>query len=312
MFKKYLGLNALLVLSVLLVFSCAPVSEESESAVASQAASLLGEELVAAEPSATALEKYAEAKKDFEQTPTDADAHIWYGRRTAYLGKYQEAIEIYTQGIERFPEDARFYRHRGHRYISVREFDKAIVDFERAAALIEGTEDTVEPDGMPNARNIPVSSLHSNIWYHLGLAYYLKNDLDNALRAYRSGLQASHNDDNRVSLTHWLYMSLRLLGRKDEAEQALAPILPEMDIIENSAYHKLCLFYKGELTKDELIDPESSSQVNDAVAYGVGCWHFYQGDKDQAKAVFEEILARDSWASFGYIAAEADYVRAFR
>ncbi|MGB2908816.1 MAG: tetratricopeptide repeat protein [Candidatus Aminicenantaceae bacterium] len=310
--KSHLSLNVCLVLSVLLVFSCVQTPEDAAPAAAAQAVSLLGEELYAAESSAAALEQYAEAKKNFDQAPESADALIWYGRRTAYLGQYREAIEIYTEGIKQFPEDARFFRHRGHRYISVREFDKAIEDFEQAAALIEGTEDTIEPDGMPNARNIPVSSLHSNIWYHFGLACYLTNDLDNALRAYRAGLLALHNDDNRVSLTHWLYMTLRLLGRDDEAKEALVPIHSEMDIIENSAYHKLCLFYKGELTLEDLSDPEFSTIMDDAVAYGVGSWYFYCGDRDRAKAVFEEILARDSWASFGYIAAEADYVRAFR
>ena len=37
--------------------------------------------------------------------------------------------------------------------------------------MIAGKEDSIEPDGMPNPQNIPVSSLHTNIWYHLGLAY---------------------------------------------------------------------------------------------------------------------------------------------
>ncbi len=312
MSKKHLSLSACLMLSVFLALSCTQAPEDADSTPTAQAVSLLGEELFSAEPSEIALENYAEAKSDFDRAPESADALIWYGRRTAYLGQYREAIEIYTRGIDRFPEDARFYRHRGHRYISVREIDNAIEDFERAAALIEGTEDTIEPDGMPNAQNIPVSSLHSNIWYHLGLAYYLNNDLENALRAYRAGLLSLQNDDNRVSLTHWLYMSLRLLGRDEVAGQALAPILSEMDIIENMAYHRLCLFYKGELPLEELYDPDSSSSVNDAVAYGVGCWHLYQGDRDQAKAVFEEILARESWASFGYIAAEAEYARVFR
>ena len=299
-------------LACMLFVSCSPVPEETGHGPVVQAVSLLGEDLFSAEPSDAAMENYEAAKSTYEQNPDDADALIWYGRRAAYLGDYRQAIEIYTRGIERFPEEPRLYRHRGHRRISVREFDLAIEDFERAAALIAGTEDTIEPDGMPNDQNIPVSSLHSNIWYHLGLAYYLTNDLENALRAYRAGLLALQNDDNRVSLTHWLYMSLRLLGRDDEAEQALAPILPEMDIIENDAYHKLCLFYKGELALEDLTDPEFSSIMNDAVAYGVGCWYFYSGEKEKAKAVFEDILERDSWASFGYIAAEADYVRAFR
>jgi hypothetical protein len=116
----------------------------------------------------------------------------------------------------------------------------------------------------------------------------------------------------RVAFTHWLYMTLRLLGREDEAAEALGPIHPEMTVIENAAYLKLCLFYKGELILEDLTDPELSSIMNDTVAYGVGCRHFYGGDKEKAKDVFKEILGRDSWASFGYIAAEADYVRALR
>ncbi len=76
------------------------------------------------------------------------------------------------------------YRHRGHRYITLREFDKAIADFNKAVELIEGTDDIVEPDGAPNAAGIPTSTLHTNIWYHLGLAHYLKGDFAAALLAY--------------------------------------------------------------------------------------------------------------------------------
>ena len=75
----------------------------------------------------------------------------------------------------------------------------------------------VEEDGLPNARNIPVSTLHTNIWYHLALAYYLRNDLANAERGWRQCLDASDNDDMVVAATHWLYMSLRRAGRADDA-----------------------------------------------------------------------------------------------
>ena len=50
----------------------------------------------------------------------DVDNIIWYGRRTAYLGDYREAIRIFSEGIEKHSKDARMYRHRGHRYISIR------------------------------------------------------------------------------------------------------------------------------------------------------------------------------------------------
>ena len=54
------------------------------------------------------------------------------------------------------------------------------------AELTSGLPDEVEPDGLPNAQNIPTGTLQFNIFYHLGLAHYLKGDLAAALDAYRS------------------------------------------------------------------------------------------------------------------------------
>jgi hypothetical protein len=47
------------------------------------------------------------------------------------------------------------------------------------------------------------------------------------------------------------------------------------------------------------------------MAYGVGNWYFYNSHRDQAKEVFEKILKGKIWASFGYIAAEADFDREY-
>ncbi|MFH1942932.1 MAG: hypothetical protein ABIL68_12595, partial [bacterium] len=163
-----------------------------------------------------------------------------------------------------------------------------------------------------NAQNIPVSTLHTNIWYHLGLAYSLKYDLENALEAYHQGIEASTNEDMLVATTHWLYMTLRLLGRDEEAKQALDPIRTEMNVIENMAYHQLCLFYKSEANEDELTGGSYTNIMNDAAAYGLANWHLYNGRRDQAKAIYQTILEGKVWASFGYIAAEADWVREFQ
>ena len=277
-----------------------------------QAVSLMGDLLTPAKPDSATIVNLERAEKNYQDDSKDVNHIIWYGRRMAYSGDYREAIRIYTKGMVLYPEDPRLYRHRGHRYISIREFDRAIRDFETAASLIQGKEDEIEPDGMPNARNIPVSTLHTNIWYHLGLAYYLNNDLENALRVYRKGIEAYVNDDNIVSIIHWLYMTHRRLDREDEAGIALLPIHADMNIIENMAYHQLCLFYKGEIPLEALTDPDFSHIMNDAVAYGIGNWFLYNGKKDKAKSVYEKILKGDSWSSFGYIAAEADYVRLFK
>jgi tetratricopeptide (TPR) repeat protein len=304
-----------LVCVTVLAFACNKQPRQTPDVSAlpqgAEALSLLGKPLYPANPSEAAVKQYAIARQESQENPRDADAHIWYGRRAGYIGKYREAIEIYTRGIEAFPEDARFYRHRGHRYITTRAFDRAIQDLKRAVALVHGKEDVIEPDGVPNARNTPVSSLHTNIWYHLGLAHYLKNDLDNALHAFRKGINASKNDDMLTATTHWLYMTLRRLGRQVEARQALDPIRAQMDVIENTAYLQLCLYYKGEITAEKLTGPQFSSIMNDAIAYGIGNWHLYNGQRNRAKEAFDGLLSQNGWASFGYIAAEADYAREF-
>ena len=254
---------------------------------------------------------YIEAKALSEAEPDNADLLIWYGRRAAYLGKYDEAIPLYTRGIEAFPEDPRFLRHRGHRYISTRQFDKAIADLERAAEMIEGTENKIEPDGLPNARGIPVSTLHGNIYYHLGLAYYLKHEYESAFNAYLKCRNSGSNADNLASSTHWLYMIQRRLGNKEKADAMLEPITGGADIIENFSYYKLCRFYQGELPIDSL-QGSAGSPSSDAMKYGMGNWYFYNDNHDTAKEVWQEILDGQSSNSFGYIAAESDFQHYFQ
>jgi tetratricopeptide (TPR) repeat protein len=249
--------------------------------------------------------------KGYKENPDDPDAIIWFGRRTAYLGRYRESVAIYSKGLERYPEEPKLYRHRGHRYISLRRFDLAVDDFEKAAALIEVKPDEVEPDGMPNERNTPVSSLHFNIWYHLGLAYYVSGRFEAALRAYRSCMGVSKIPDKIVATSHWLYMTLRLLGKVREAAEVLEPIQEEMDVIENQNYHDCLLMYKGQTNVDVLLEKarEQGALGLVTIGYGVANWYNYNGDLEKAKEILREILDTGSWAGFGYIAAEADLKR---
>ena len=274
--------------------------------VGAQALALTGQPLASADPAPEIKAKYDAARRSAEAAPADADKLIWHGRWAAYAGDHREAIRVFTRGIVRFPGDARFLRHRGHRYISIRAFDRAVRDLEKAVSLIEGKPDEIEPDGNPNPRGIPVSTLHSNVYYHLGLAYYLSRDLEKALAVYRRGLATAPNDDMRVATAHWLYMTLRRLGREEEANAALEPIRPDMDIVENEVYHRLCLFYKGGLGEAAIAGPAGEATTNDAAAYGLGNWRLYNGDAAGAQAVCRRILEGRSWASFGYIAAEAE------
>jgi tetratricopeptide (TPR) repeat protein len=256
--------------------------------------------------------RYDEAVDALAANPEDADALVWMGRRTAYLGHYREAIETYTHAAALHPEDARIYRHRGHRYLTVREPANAIADFERAAALTEGKPDEVEPDGLPNAMNVPTSTLQFNIWYHLALAHYVQGHLEAALEAQRRCLAVSAHPDSVVATSYWLYMTLRRLGRDEEAAELLEEITDDMDIIESTGYLDLLLLFKGDRTLEDLVGPsgDSATLQSTTTAYGLGVWHLLQGREAQARETWERILTgRSQWGAFGYIAAEGELAR---
>lgn len=270
----------------------------------------LRKKLIIATPSEKMVELHGKANQDFSKNSNELENIIWFGRRTAYLGKYDEAIKIYSDGLKIFPDEPRLYRHRGHRYISIRKFDEAIADFEKAAKLIKGKENQIEQDGLPNELNMPISTLHGNIWYHLGLAYYLKHDFEKAFSAYQNCRNVGSNDDNIVSSTHWLFMIQNRLGNHELAKKQLEPIRDSMNIIENHSYFQLCKFYKKMISMKDLMSDDGTPS-GDAVKYGIANWHFYNGDGEQAKLDLEKILEGKSWSSFGYIAAEVDYLKYF-
>jgi Flp pilus assembly protein TadD len=242
--------------------------------------------------------------------PDDPDALIWVGRRLAYLGRVGEAIERFSEGIARFPADARFYRHRGHRYLTLRKIDLALADFLKAAELVRGQADAIEPDGAPNASNIPRSSLQSNIWYHLGLARFLKGDFAGAEEAFRAARDVLANDDNLVASTNWLWMSLRRQGKADEAQKLLEGITPTMDVIEDQGYLRLLLLYKGLRTVEDLLGGAGREEAGDAaIVFGVGNWYLLNGREDEAHAIFRRLASSPGWTAFGVLAAEAELAR---
>jgi tetratricopeptide (TPR) repeat protein len=305
-----------------------------------EATSLFGRPLVA--PSVLPNQRTLEgdlrtAETEAAAKPDDPEAIIWLGRRQAYLWRFQDSIATFGRGITRWPDNPKFYRHRGHRFITTRQFARAQEDFERAVSLVRGKSDEVEPDGAPNAAGVPRSTLQFNIWYHLGLARYLQGNYQGAYEAYVECMKVSTNDDSIVATSDWMWMTLMRLGRKADAARVLERIMPTMDILENGSYHRRLLMYKGLERPESLLNLSSSgpaasgsrgvgaprptpsaagatTAVDDATTiatqgYGVGNYYFVNGDRAQAQRVFERVVAGTGWSAFGFIAAEADLQR---
>ncbi|WP_309644523.1 tetratricopeptide repeat protein, partial [Phenylobacterium sp.] len=157
-----------------------------------------------------------------------------------------------------------------------------------------------------------------NTWYHLALAHYLQGAWDKAEAAYRRCIAWVRPDDyDGLTACHdWLYMTLRRKGDAAGAQAVLAAIpydLPDEAFVEGPSYYRRLRMYRGELEPEDLLNPEKGSQVIHDVetiyatqGYGVGNWYLYNGEMDQARAVFEQILQGRSRFAFGYIAAESD------
>ncbi|MCJ7581775.1 MAG: tetratricopeptide repeat protein [Candidatus Aminicenantes bacterium] len=255
--------------------------------------SLLGKEHFAQPAEGEALTQLkmdlAGAWEALQANSNDVDNVVLYGRRLAYLWRYHEAIDVYSGGILNFPDDPMLYRHRGHRYISIRKFDKAVQDLSKAAELNSGDFD---------------------IWYHLGLAHYLNGDFEKAVSAYESCLGVSEDDESKVAVSHWLTMTLRRLGRLDDAIKVINNIIDGMEVEENQSYYDLLKYYKGQKSVEDLFDIEKATDLELAtIGYGVGCWYLYNNDEATAKTFFEKIVETKYWPAFGFIAAEAELFR---
>ncbi len=280
---------------------------------AAETTSLLGKPLHQVElaPSArdAAARNVEAARQTFVKTPDKADTILWLGRHQAAAGQVRAAIETFTRGLAKFPNDARFYRHRGHRYITLRAFDQAIVDLTRASQLIAGKPDVDEPT-LADPAVMSSETLNYAIWYHLGLAHYLKGDFEQALAAYRACADmAKGNDEQTIGISDWLYMTLRRLGRIDDAAAVLAAINPAMKVRPDQNYFNRLMMYKGVYTPEDLLRAGGDAVTAATYGYAVGNWYLYNSRQPEAKAIFRRIIEGANWMAFGYIAAEAELAR---
>ena len=298
-----------LVVLPLILAACTEPAPRPEQAPAPQpeATSLLGEQLFAKEDT---LGEITAADSALALAPDDIELLIAAGRARRNSWHYRDEMALYTRVIGMAPDDWRSYRFRGHRYISVREFDNAIRDLEKAREL---------------------APFNWDVSYHLGLAYFVSGRFEDAADeymrcigladdaaaeaadsdAFRSCARNGSDPGSRVAMTEWGARALLRAGRQAEAE-ALAKAIPEgLEVGENLSYYHDLLYAKGLKTADELLNlaPDAPYRL-ETVGYGVATRLLVAGDTARAMEVFQQIVADPWWPGFGRIAAEADLARA--
>lgn len=253
----------------------------------------------------------AEAEARYRAAPADLDAIVWYGRRLAYAGRLDEALAVFGRGLAQHPGEPELLRHRGHRYLSLRRFEEARRDLERAAAALEGTPDRLELDGAPNDYGVPRGTLHGNVWYHLGLAYHCLARDEEAARAFARALALATNDDQRVAAAYWRALALIHLGRGGEA-RALAKLYATraLELMESFDYAALLALFAGTSTRArEELAAAPTPLAAATLGYGVAMQERLDGNDDAARAQLMALVAGGPSHAFGRIAAEVELVR---
>lgn len=226
----------------------------------------------------------ARAEAALAADPNNVDLILQLGLAQAGATQYREAIATFTRGLDLQPDNALLRRWRGHRNLSVREFDKAQADLTRGSQVDPG--------------------LYGN-WYHLGIVLFAKGDFEGAAVAFAKGQPLAPNAGELAGSTDWLWMSLSRAGRGAEARAMLAQRPDSLPV--NNAYAARLKLYRGEIGPGELFTPADTAAVQVAtLSFGLGNWYLVQGDTAAARAHFARAVGTTGWPGFGFIIAEVE------
>ena len=202
--------------------------------------------------------------------------------------QFREAIATFSRGLEIEPNNALLLRWRGHRYLSVREFDRALAD------LTRGSE---------------IDSTIYGIWYHLGIVQYVRGEFAAAAVSFTRAQPIAPDAAELAGSTDWLWMSLSRAGRGADAKTMLAR-RPDNKPVTN-AYTRRLQLYRGEIGPDAVVTPTDTDEVQIAtLAYGIGNWYLVKGDKAKAREWFDRsVKASGGWPGFGFIVSEVELGR---
>jgi tetratricopeptide (TPR) repeat protein len=229
----------------------------------------------------------ARAESALAANPRNVDRIIQLGVAQSGVRQYREAIATFTRGLAIAPNDARLYRWRGHRYVSVREFDRAMNDLTHGSRL---------------------DSTNYGIWYHLGIVRFARGDFTGAADAFTRAQPIAPDSGERSGATDWLWMSLSRAGRGAEARAMLDRRLDTPPA--GNAYTQRLRLYRGETAPDDVITPADTGDIAIAtLSYGVGNWYLVRGDTARARSWFARSIRSGGWPAFGFIMSEIELRR---
>lgn len=231
----------------------------------------------------------ARAEQALAAEPNNVERIIALGIAQSGARQFREAISTFTRGLKIEPRNAILYRWRGHRFLSIRDFDRALADLNQGAAID--------------------SSVYG-IWYHLGILRYLRGEFPAAAEAFRHGLPLAPDARERAGSYDWLWMSLMRAGRVEDARALLQSMPDSVPKNARNAYGQRLRLYQGRIGPGEVFTPADTDDVAVAtLSYGIGNWYLLRKETKRAKEWFERSVQSGGWPAFAFMASEAELKR---
>ncbi|MDQ6633510.1 MAG: tetratricopeptide repeat protein [Gemmatimonadota bacterium] len=232
----------------------------------------------------------ARAEQALHIDPLSVPKFIQLGIAQAGARQMQEARQTFTRALAITPNDPILYRWRGHRNLSVRNFEAAMADLTRGY----GMDSTIY-----------------GILYHLGVLRFVRGDFNAAAAAFARAQPRAPDGGELAGATDWLWMSLQRAGRSAEAAAMLArrpDTLPA-----SNAYVRRLKLYRGEIGPDAVLTPTDTADIDVAtLAFGLGNWYMVKGDTVRARELFRRSVQSGGWPAFGFIASEVELTRSYK
>jgi Tfp pilus assembly protein PilF len=229
----------------------------------------------------------ARAQAALTADPKNVQRFIDLGVAQSGARQFREAITTFTRGMAVAPDNAMLYRWRGHRHLSVREFDQATADL---------------------SHGLKLDSTNYGVLYHLGIVRFIRGDFTGAAAAFTRAQPRAPGAGELAGSTDWLWMSLMRAGRKADAQAMLAR-RPDSLAVDN-AYARRLKLYRGEIGPDAVFTPADTADVQVAtLSFGLGNWYLVHGDTAKARANFERSVKSGGWPGFGFIVSEVELRR---
>ena len=248
-------------------------------------------------------EDIAIARAALRIAPDREESFFWLGRRLGYAGRYCDAIDVFTRGLERFPDSYRLLRYRGRHLTRSRQFALGLADYRRAMQLMSGQPDSFEPDGLPNPLGLTLGTYKSNIIYYHAQTSFAVGDYDRMVEGMALAytlVPAFARDDMLPPTAFWTYLAYRKMGEPDKARRAVAEVPVDLDLTENHEYHRAVQVFQGLLEPSDLTENEGT-----LVKFALAMELRFAGDEAGATALLRQIVEKNAQ---GFWPAEVELV----